>query len=76
VKDWLAKLDPKWVITNAAVLAVLGVVLWFVANHMILPMQNAHLRLVDKVVDTQGKISDVQAKEIPILERIDRNTSK
>jgi hypothetical protein len=75
MKDWLLKFEPKWVALNVVGWGFLAVVLWRYDGHAT-KMEDTHLRLVDKVVDTQERISDVQAKELPILERIDRNTSK
>jgi len=76
MNDWLSKLDPKWVVQNVVGWGFLAIVLWFVSSKMILPMQNAHLDLVKDVSKNTGEIVKVQDKQTPILDRIDRNTSK
>jgi len=79
----LTEQNVKWVLTNVIGWGFLAVILYYVATGMVNPMRDAHLRLVEKTVDTSGRIVETQhaivetqAKQVPILDRIDKNTSK
>jgi hypothetical protein len=76
MKDWLAKLDPKWVVTNVVGWSFLAVVLYAVYEGMVLPAQTEHFKLVNEVARNNTSIARTQERQTPILERIERNTSK
>ena len=83
MKEWLSKLDPKWVASNIIGWGFLAASLSFVAFYMVLPTQEKAFKTQDELVATQREItkaiqelSSYERAKIQVLERIDRNTSK
>ncbi len=76
MKDWLAQLDPKWVVQNVVGWGFLAVVLWAVFAYMIIPAQNQQFKTQDNMVTVQRDIATTLSNQTTILQDIRRNTSK
>lgn len=68
--------NVKWALQQSVGWTFLGFVVWGVFTYMVLPAQTEHFKLVDKVAENNTAIARTQEQQTPIINRIDRNTSK
>lgn len=71
MKDWLGKIDPKWLVQQGVGWAFLGLALYWVANNMVLPAQNANIKLQEATAATNKINSETLSRQTIILERIE-----